>query len=128
VDLAGGRAVVEPIVARTDKMAIVGRGVVEFDTEAIDFSWTVKPRRGVGVTRGSIANSYVKLGGTLASPRLDLKPLEAVTSTGAAVATAGLTILSRGIYSRITAEGEVCVKALAEARQQLGSHEAPTDR
>ena len=128
VDLTGGRAVVEPIVARTDKMAIVGRGVVEFDTEAIDFSWTVKPRRGVGVTRGSIANSYVKLGGTLASPRLDLKPLEAVTSTGAAVATAGLTILSRGIYDRITAEGEVCVKALAEARQQLGSHEAPTDR
>jgi hypothetical protein len=51
-----------------------------------------------------------------------VKPLSAVVSTGAAVGTLGLTILSRGIYNRITAERKVCVEALAEARKQEEEH------
>ena len=51
-----------------------------------------------------------------------MKPLSAVVSTGAAVGTLGLTILSRGIYNRITAEKKVCVEALATARKQEDRH------
>jgi hypothetical protein len=53
-----------------------------------------------------------------------VRPLTAAASTGAAVATFGLTILSRGIYNRITAEKKVCVDALAEARKQEDKHAA----
>ncbi|HEX6851394.1 MAG TPA: AsmA-like C-terminal region-containing protein [Candidatus Polarisedimenticolaceae bacterium] len=114
-----GKAAVEPIAARTDKMTVVGRGKVDFETEKIDFTWTIKPRRGVGVSATSITNPYIKLGGTLAAPSLDAKPIEAAASTGAAVATAGITILVRGIYDRITAEKKVCVRALEKAREQM---------
>jgi hypothetical protein len=122
VVVTGGKAAVEPIAARTDKVTVTGHGRIDFETEAIDLTWTLKERKGLGLSAGQIANSFVKLGGTLASPSLDLKPLEAATSMGAAVATAGLTTLSRGIWDRITAEKKVCVDALAKARRQT---EAP---
>ena len=122
--IEGGMMAVAPIAVRGDKLTVVGKGKVDFGTEAIDLSWTIKPRRNVGLSPGSIANPYIRLGGTLASPRLDVKPLEAVASTGAAVATAGLTILLRGIYNRITAEKKVCVQALAKAQKQRDEFEA----
>jgi hypothetical protein len=116
--MENGKAVVQPIAARSDKLTIVGRGRIDFETEEIDLVWTLKPRKGVGISAASIANPYVKLGGTLASPSLDAKPLEAAASTGAAVATAGLTILFKGLYDRITAEKKVCVNALEEAERR----------
>jgi hypothetical protein len=119
-----GKMVVRPIAARTDKMTVLGNGKLDLDSERIDLVWTIKPRRGVGLSGGSITNPYIKLGGTLANPALDLKPLEAVASTGAAVATAGLTILFRGFYDRITAEKKVCVEALAKARKQADERAA----
>jgi hypothetical protein len=119
--VTGGNAVVEPIAARTDKMTVVGRGKVDFDTEKIDFTWTIKSRRGVGISATSITNPYIKLGGTLAAPSLDAKPIEAAASTGAAVATAGVTILARGLWDRITAEKKVCAKALEKAREQVAT-------
>jgi len=118
-----GMMAVEPIAVRGDKLTVVGKGKVNLETEAIDLSWTIKPRRNVGLSPGSIANPYIRLGGTLAAPHLDVKPLEAIASTGAAVATAGLTILFRGIYNRITAEKKVCVQALAKAQKQRDEFE-----
>jgi hypothetical protein len=109
-----GKAVVEPIAARSDRMTVVGKGEIDLRTEEIELAWTLKPRTGVGISPGSIANPFVKLGGTLSSPRLEVKPLEAVASTGAAVATMGLTILAKGVYDRITAEKKVCVDKLVK--------------
>jgi uncharacterized protein involved in outer membrane biogenesis len=111
-----GKAAVEPIAARTDKLTVVGHGKVDFRTEKVDLEWTIKPRKGVGISPGSIANPYIKLGGTLSSPRLEVKPLEAVASTGAAVATLGLTVLAKGFYDRITAEKNECAAALVKAK------------
>ncbi len=103
----------------------LGRYGIIYDSAKVNItSWAVKPRRNIGLSAGSIANPYIKLGGTLASPRLDVKPIEAAASTGAAVATAGLTILFRGIYNRITAEKKVCVDALRKSEKQQAAREA----
>jgi hypothetical protein len=61
-----------------------------------------------------VTNPYIKLGGTLADPSLELKPLEAVTSTGVAVATLGISLVAKGLFDRITAEKKVCKHALEE--------------
>jgi uncharacterized protein involved in outer membrane biogenesis len=113
----GGKVVVEPIAFRTDKVTVVGHGRLDLGTEDVDLVWTIKPRSHAGISGGSIANPYIRLGGTLGSPRLEMKPLKAAASTGAAVATLGMTILYRGIYNRITAEKKVCVDALAQSRK-----------
>jgi len=122
--IEGGKATVEPIAARGDKLTIVGRGSVDFDTERIELVWTLKPRRGVGISASSIANPYIKLGGTLSAPSIDAKPLHAAASTGAAVATAGLTVLFKGLYDRITAEKKVCIRALEKAEEQAEARES----
>jgi uncharacterized protein involved in outer membrane biogenesis len=114
--LADGKADVDPIVARSDKLTILGHGSVDLHNEAIALEWTLKPREGVGISAGSIANPYVGLGGTLSQPALELKTGQAFASAGAAIATAGGTILLRGIYDRLTAEQQVCVEALERAR------------
>jgi uncharacterized protein involved in outer membrane biogenesis len=113
----GGKAAIEPVALRTDRMTVVGKGAIDFATEDLDVTWTIKPRRGVGITASSIANPYIKLGGTLSAPSIEARPMEAAASTGAAVATGGLTLLFKGIYDRITAEGKVCVKALEKAKK-----------
>ena len=83
--LTGGKARVEPIVARSDRLTIVGHGSVDFQSEDIELAWTLKPREGVGITAGSIANPYVGIGGTLSEPAIELKTAQAVASTGAAI-------------------------------------------
>jgi hypothetical protein len=120
----GGKVVVEPIAFRTDKVTVVGHGKLDLGTEDMDLAWTIKPRRRVGISGASVANPYIRLGGTLASPHLEVKPLTAVASTGAAVATVGMTIVYRGIYNRITAEKKVCVDALAQSRKAEGERAA----
>ena len=85
-------------------------------------------RKGIGVSAGEIANSYIALGGTLASPRVDLKPLQALTSTAAAVATAGATTLARGLWDRITAERRVCAIAKKEAKRRIEQREPGKSR
>jgi hypothetical protein len=125
VVLEDGVASFEPLAMRSDQMTVVGHGKLDFQTEKIVLVWTAKPRKGIGLSAGSITNPYVKLGGTLSAPALDIKPLEAVTSTGVAVATAGLSIVARGFWDRATAERKVCAQALKiiEAREQ--AEEAP---
>jgi hypothetical protein len=118
-----GKVSVEPIAVRTDKLTVVGHGRVDLRTEDIQLEWTLKPRTGVGLSPGAIANPYVKLGGTLSSPRLEVKALHAVASTGAAVATMGLTVLAKGFYDRITAEKKVCVDSVVK-----GSGDVPAER
>jgi hypothetical protein len=116
--IEGGEMVVNPIATRTDKLTIIGKGKLAFADEEIDLDWTLKPRKGVGINAGTIVNPFIKLGGTLANPRIDAKPLDAAVTTGAAVATAGITVLLKGFYDRITAEKNVCAKALAKARKR----------
>ena len=118
VNVEGGKATVAPIAARTDKLTMTGSGRLDLETERIDLEWTIKPRKGVGLSASSIANPYIRLGGTLAAPSIELKPLNAVVSTGAAVASVGLTVLARGLYDRVTAGQDVCLKALEKVRRE----------
>jgi len=66
-----------------------------------------------------LTNPYIRLGGTLSKPAITVKPIEATVSTGAAVATMGLTLVARGLWDRMTAEREVCKKAIEEAEAGL---------
>ena len=96
---------------RSDKMKIVGHGKIQLETEKIDFSWTAKPRRGIGLSASIITNPYVKLSGTLSKPHVTVKPLHAAGATAAAVGTAGLSLLAKGFWDRLTSTKRVCKKA-----------------
>jgi hypothetical protein len=121
-----GVARLEPMAFQSDKMTLLGDGKIDFRTEKLKLEWITKPRKGIGISASMITNPYIKLGGTLASPSIELKPLEAVTSTGVAVATLGLSLVAKGMYDRVTAEKKVCKKALEEIESRTsGSSESP---
>jgi len=114
VEFTDGIARMEPLAVRGNKMTVVGSGRVNFSNEELDLRWTAKPRKGVGLSASTLTNPYIKLSGTLSKPFLDIKPLEAVASTGIAVATVGLSVLARGLWDRATAELEVCEQGLQQ--------------
>jgi uncharacterized protein involved in outer membrane biogenesis len=109
-----GVARLEPMAFQSDKMTLLGHGKVDFRTEKLNLEWITKPRKGIGVSASMLTNPYIRLGGTLSNPALQLKEAEAVVSTGAAVATLGLSLVAKGMYDRVTAEKKVCKKALEE--------------
>jgi uncharacterized protein involved in outer membrane biogenesis len=114
VGFKDGLAQLEPLAIQTDKMTMLGKGRIDFGTENLNLDWVTKPRKGIGLSASMITNPYIKLGGTLADPAIELKPMEAVAQTGAAVATLGLSLVAKGMYDRVTAEKKVCKKALKE--------------
>jgi hypothetical protein len=69
-------------------------------------------------------NPYIKLGGTLSNPAVEIKPLEAVTSTGVAVATLGISILARGSNDCVSAERKVCARALKRIEKKAAERDS----
>ena len=106
-----GRTSLRPLALQTDKVTVVGDGKIDLNDEKLDLDWTAKPRKGVGVSASAITNPYIKVGGTLGNPSIEVEPLQAATTTGVAVATAGLSLLARGLWDRVTAERKVCKRA-----------------
>jgi len=113
-----GVARLDPIAIQTDTLTVVGGGRIRLEPETIDLQWQVKPRKGIGVSASTLTNRYFKIGGTLARPRLEVKPMEAMTTTGVAVATAGLSLVGRGLWDRVTADRKVCKLALERAEEK----------
>ena len=118
-NLTEGVVTMKPFVVRTERMTIVGGGSVNLATEKIRLNWITKPRRGLGLSASMLTNPYIRLGGTLSRPAIMVKPIDATVSTAAAVATMGLSLVARGLWDRITAERDVCKRAIEEAETNL---------
>ncbi len=109
-----GVATMKPMVLQSNKMTMLGSGRIDFGTEKLNLDWVTKPRKGIGLSASMITNPYIKLGGTLSKPVIELKPMHAIASTGAAVATLGISWVAKGMLDRATAEKKVCKQALEE--------------
>ncbi len=120
VNMEGGVAHLEPLAIQTGKVTILGKGRIDLATESLDLDWVSKPRKGFGLSASMITNPYIKLGGTLTNPSIQLKELQAVASTGVAVATLGLSLVAKGMLDRATANRDVCQDALTTIDRQLG--------
>ena len=102
------------IAVSTQKMNIIGSGIVNLKTEQLDIAIDPQAREGVGISAGQLAE-LVKIGGTLAEPKAvpsTKAALKTAVSVGAAVATGGLSILAQGLYDRSTADEDPCATAL----------------
>ncbi len=108
IDIKDGVATIENIALQTDRMAIVVRGGVNLGSEQLDLSVQATPREGLGISIGGVVNSFLKLGGTLRSPKLEIDPAGSVTTYGAAVATGGLSLVAKGLWGRVKASADIC--------------------
>ncbi len=108
-----GRLSMEPgFVMRTDRLNMFVYGGVNLERETLDLSLATQARRGIGISAASITNPYFKIGGTLASPALQLDPASAAVAASVATATAGLSILLRGVFERLMGTQNPCPEFL----------------
>jgi uncharacterized protein involved in outer membrane biogenesis len=128
VDITDGIAEIPSLVVQTDRLNIVSAGNVDLTTERIDVDFSTRPRKGIGLSASMITNPWVKLGGTLARPAITVNPEGATISTGAAVATGGLSILALGIWDRFLSARDPCGRALERDAKRRGETSGPETR
>ncbi len=108
IDIADGIASIEELAMQSDRLTIVGSGKVDFSDESIDLAVNTKSREGLGLSVGGVANSFVKIGGTMREPALGVDAAGTVTTTGAFVATGGLSVIAKGLWDRLSSEVDLC--------------------
>jgi uncharacterized protein involved in outer membrane biogenesis len=118
MDIVDGVGTINSMLAQSEKVTIVGDGKIDFNDEALDISFNTKPRRGVGVSADMFLTPFIRLGGTMSSPRLALDKSGVLISGGAAVLTGGLSFLVQGAADRATGAADRCGAALALAQGQ----------
>jgi hypothetical protein len=110
VTIKDGMFTIDDFIIQTDTMTTVARGEVNLANEKLDIAFRAKPREGIGISLGTVANQLLEVRGTLTDPRIRVDAGRTATTTGAAVATGGLSLLARGLWDRLSAETDVCEK------------------
>jgi uncharacterized protein involved in outer membrane biogenesis len=110
------------LVIQTDRVNVISHGTIDLGTEAIAFYLSTAPRKGrVDVTVAEIVNPYMMVTGTLANPGLGVDRRGVLVTGGAAIATAGISILAKGVWDRMFRAEDTCAVAADEAdRLELG--------
>jgi len=110
IGIAAGIATIDRFAIQTDKLTVVASGKVELESEKVAMTFRAKPREGLGVSVGGLVNSFIKLGGTLGRPKLQVDPKGTVVTGGVAVATGGLSLLAKGLFDRLSAQADICAQ------------------
>lgn len=104
----------------TSKMRILVTSSINFQTEALQITVRTTPQRTLSISAGELMNPYVQVVGTMATPRLAVDETGLLISGGAAVATAGLSILARGVWDRVSRSRDPCGQISERGINELG--------
>lgn len=121
----------------TQKLNIIGGGKVDLRTEGLDLAARPEVKQGLGISLTDTVAGLVRIQGTLAEPKIGVNPLDAARAaltTGAAIATGGLSVVAKSLFDRTNADPAPCQTALglksppppAGGKQQpSGTQQAP---
>lgn len=109
------------IVVRSDRAHILLSGTLDLEDERLDLSLATRARRGIGLSAGSIVTPFLRIGGTLAGPRIRADATGGAVQLGAAAATGGISLLARGLYERVRGGAELCQQYRAALSDQSAS-------
>ena len=107
-----GKVLVDPIIIHTEQITILSGGRIDLETEKINLEFQTKLRKGIGISAGMAINPFIKLGGTLSSPTIELDPAGVAFSGSVAIATAGLSLIGKSLFDRFLSSKDPCEEAL----------------
>ena len=96
----GKASVVPGMVVRSKKLDFALGGAIDLHKENIDLGFNARSRKGIGISASKAITPFLKLGGSLAHPRIVVAPTGVALSGGVAVATSGMSILAQGLWDR----------------------------
>lgn len=112
---------------QTDRITIVAKSEVDLLTEELEVHLRTLPRRRFGVSAGELVNPYIKVVGTLASPKLAVDEKGVLITGGAAAATGGLSILAKAAWDRLSGPKNPCQSIAAQARELIDRYAEESD-
>lgn len=113
--LTDGIAKGDPLLAMRDReLELLARGTVALPTLALDLAVVSHARRGLGISIGDLVRPFVRIGGTLAAPKLVGDPGRGIITTGLHMLSSGGTLVLGKLGRRLT-DRNVCDQALGAA-------------
>jgi hypothetical protein len=103
----------------TDKIRVSIKSKIDLKTEKIEVGVHTTPKKGIAISAAELTNPYLKLVGTLASPRLAVDEKGALITGGVAVATGGVSIVALAAWDRIKGRGDPCGVVAKDGREAL---------
>jgi hypothetical protein len=114
-DINNGLMETDPAYAlTTDKIHLVGKGALDLKTEALRFNFNATPNNALKMGASELINPYILVGGTLAKPDIGIDPSKVLVYGGAAIGTAGISILAKAALDRMGATVPSCEKILEQ--------------
>jgi uncharacterized protein involved in outer membrane biogenesis len=114
-----GQVTTQPALAiRTDKIEIIAKGSMDLKTEEMKFNFNATPTKALKITASELFNPYILVGGTLSEPEVGIDPSKALLHGGAAIGTAGISILAKGFLDRVGTALKLCEEMREEIREK----------
>lgn len=111
---ASGRATAKPILGtRSAASNLLTSGSIDLRDESLDLRGRVKARSGVGLGLAILAGD-VKITGKIRHPKMSLEASGAVARVGAAIATAGISLVGTALVDAAGADANPCQLALGK--------------
>jgi hypothetical protein len=108
------------VIYHTKQLTILSQGVIDLNTEKIDLSFNTKMRTGIGISAGMLINPFIKVGGRLTSPAIEMDPAGTIIGGGLAVATLGISMLAKSMTDRFLSSKDPC----GDARKELAKRDS----
>ena len=113
-----GKMKTDPALAfTTKKISVVAKGSIDLKTEAIKMNFNATPNKALKISASELFNPYILVGGTLGKPDVGLDPGKVIVHGGAAIGTAGISILAKGLLDRIGNITPLCEKMLQKIQE-----------
>ncbi|MBT8429720.1 MAG: hypothetical protein KJN79_07375, partial [Gammaproteobacteria bacterium] len=105
------------LALRTDRLNVLGGGALKLQTGEINLKFKTAQRKGLGISLIGIADRVAGVTGTLDKPTVSLDVGSAAVYGAAAWATAGLSVLTDSIFTRLTAFSNPCEHVLKSVKR-----------
>jgi len=119
LNITDGLVKTDPAFAfTTDRITLIAKGTLDLKTEKMKINFNAIPNNALKISAGELFNPYILVGGTLSSPEVGLDPAKVLLHGGAAVGTAGISILAKGLVDRLGNTVPVCEDMLEKVQQK----------
>jgi len=119
IKITNGMMETDPAFAFTTRdITLVAKGTLDLKTEKMKFNFNATPNQALKISASELFNPYILVGGTLSKPAVGLDPAKVLIHGGAAIGTAGISVLAKGLIDRISTTIPLCEEMLKEVQQK----------
>ena len=102
----------------TSQITLVSKGTLDLKTEKMNFNFNATPNQALKISARELFNPYILVGGILSKPAVGLDAAKALIHGGAAIGTAGISVLVKGLIDRVSTTKPLCEEMLKEVQQK----------